>query len=53
MNKGWVVVRFLDDGSEQAKTVEWFEEQFEAQEESEKLNEQAPAGVWYGWERQT
>lgn len=47
---GWVVVKFVKDGSESAATVEWFAEKFEAQDEADRLNEQAPAGVWYGWE---
>lgn len=50
MAKGWVVVKFVKDGSEPAATVEWFAEKFEAQDEADRLNEQASAGVWYGWE---
>lgn len=53
MSKGWVVVRFMRDGSERPRTVEWFEEQFEAEEEAERLNEQASPEFWYGWERNT
>lgn len=46
--KGWIVVKF--DQVNRPETVEWFEEKFEAQDEAERLNEQAPKGVWYGWE---
>lgn len=49
MAKGWIVVKF--EGFSSAQQVGWFEEKFEAQDEAERLNEQAPAGVWYGWEK--
>ena len=54
MNKGWVVVRFSRD--KPTKNVEWFSEQFEAQEEAERLNEEIKLifdnpNTWYGWER--
>lgn len=50
MSKGWNVIRFEGNKSERV----WFSwEQFEAQEMAEDLNEYAPKGVSYGWERAT
>jgi len=49
MALGWIVIKFV--GFTSAKQVAWFEEKFEAQEEAEKLNETAPEGVFYGWEK--
>jgi hypothetical protein len=49
MNKGWVVLEFNRDRP--TKTVAWFEEKFEAQDEADRLNEYADSATWYGWER--
>jgi hypothetical protein len=49
MSKGWVVVCF--NRNKGSKTVSWFEEKFEAQEEAERLNQEADKDTWYGWER--
>jgi hypothetical protein len=46
---GWNVIEFV--GFTSAKQVAWFEEKFEAQDEAERLNETAPEGVFYGWEK--
>lgn len=48
MDKGWVVVKFENH---KAQTVFFSWEKFEVQEKAEDLNEAAPEGVWYGWER--
>lgn len=47
MSKGWVVVKFENNKSENV-FFSW--EKFEVQEKAEELNETAPEGVWYGWE---
>ena len=46
---GWNVVKF--EHQKPAQVVGWFEELGEAQDEAEKLNEQAPNSVFYGWEK--
>lgn len=53
MSKGWVVVKFVKDASERPKNVEWFAEQFEAEERAEELNQTASPNEWFGWERNT
>ena len=53
MALGWVVVKFDKNATlgSPVPTVGWFEYKEEAQEEAERLNETAPKGVWYGWEK--
>ena len=53
MALGWIVVKFDKNAPIGLPTpqVAWFEEKFEAQDEAEKLNKTAPAGVFYGWQK--